>query len=91
VQHPFVDFQWDDADEPADDPARYDVLAETIREASAVDPDRVRVVEFGEWVVAGGLATDRDVRPDGVHFTLDSATAATRDWLGPELLRAALT
>jgi hypothetical protein len=91
VQYPAVDYQWDDADEPADDPGRYDVLAQTIRDASMVDPTRVRVIEFAEWVAAEALDADRDARPDGVHFTLASATDATRAWLGRELLRAALT
>jgi hypothetical protein len=91
VQYPAVDYRWDDSDEPADDPARYEMLAETIRDAAAVDAARVRVVEFAEWVTAAGLGTDRDARPDGVHFTVESATAATRVWLGRELLRAALT
>jgi hypothetical protein len=91
VQYPAVDFQWEDAVEPADDPARYDVLASTIRDAATVDPERVRVVEFAAWVTSEGLDTDRSARPDGVHLTLDSATDATHAWLGQELLRAALT
>jgi hypothetical protein len=91
VQHPAVDYRWDDSDEPADDPARYEVLAETIRAAAVVDSARVRVVEFAEWVTGAGLDTDRDARPDGVHFTAESATDVTREWLGRELLHAALT
>ena len=36
------------------------------------------------------LVLDRDIRPDGVHFTLDSATGLTRELIGPELIRLAL-
>ena len=50
----------------------------------------MRVVELADWVAAEGLADDRDVRPDGVHFTLDAATEITRTYLGPELIRSAL-
>ena len=90
VQYPSVDYQWEDADEPADDPLRYDVLASSIRDAAEVDDASVRVVEFAEWVRDEQLDASRDARPDGVHFTLESATDATRVWLGRELIVSAL-
>ena len=53
-------------------------------------PHGVRVVELSEWISAEGLDADRTARPDGVHLTLAAATAATRTWLGQQLIEAAL-
>jgi hypothetical protein len=91
VQYPSVDYQWEGADEPADDPLRYDALASAIRDAAAVDAGGVRVIELAEWVRAEQLYSDREARPDGVHFTLESAAGVTRTWLGAQLLATALS
>jgi len=89
VQHPVADYRWDEVDEPSDDPARYQVLAGAIRSSSAQSQD-VHVIELASWLASRGLDTDRGVRPDGVHFTIEASTELASTWLGVELIAAAL-
>jgi hypothetical protein len=51
----------------------------------------VRVVDLVGWLGEVGLDTDRDARPDGVHWSPEAATLVATDFLGAELVRAALT
>ena len=39
---------------------------------------------------ANGYATRQDLRPDGIHLTPDAAAQVAEEWLGPELVAAAL-
>ena len=48
-------------------------------------------VDLRAWMEASGLADDQDLRPDGIHFTPDAATQVASDWLGPQLVAAALS
>jgi len=90
VQYPVADYLWDEADEPGDDPARYEVLAESIDRVADAAGAAVGVVPFADWLAERDLVLDRSIRPDGVHFTLESATELTRELIGPELIRLAL-
>jgi hypothetical protein len=90
VLYPRTDYAWGLADEPADDPARYDVFHDIEREAAEPFPGRVSVIDLEAWTDAEGLTTDQQARPDGVHWTEQVSTRIAEDWLGNQLIQAAL-
>jgi hypothetical protein len=59
-------------------------------EAQAATDGRVHVVDLAGWVATTGLDTDRDARPDGVHWAPDASTRIATDYLGEQILRAVL-
>lgn len=72
------------------EPDRYFVQHDVIREIVAAGGDRVSAVDFHGWLTASGLYRDNDWRPDGVHLTNESATDLAEQWLGPLLVTTAL-
>jgi hypothetical protein len=87
---PVPDFYWDGVSSQYEDPARFDVQRATILAAAEDDPS-VRVVDLRRWVQESGLASDREARPDGLHWSPEAARALAEDWLGQQLIVAALT
>lgn len=73
---------------PTNEPARIDRLNELIRAAAERRPG-VAVVDLAGYLaqLPGGELSAR-LRPDGVHFTQESAVEVAA-WLGPELVAAA--
>ncbi|HEX6423462.1 MAG TPA: hypothetical protein VFZ79_08285, partial [Acidimicrobiales bacterium] len=72
---------------PESDPARMDRLNEII-ERVASEREGVAVVDLAGYVQSlPGGEMDPALRPDGVHFTPETA-AEVAAWLGPELLAA---
>ncbi len=90
VLHPQTDYAWDLASEPADDPARYAAFYEIQRIAGAAYPTQVSTIDFASWSEDRGLTTDQSARLDGVHWTPEVATMIAEDWLGNEIVQAAL-
>ena len=77
------------------DPARYAVQHDVIREVAAgfgASPQagKVGVVELDQWFTDHGHADDTTWRPDGVHLTTDSAHQLAVDYLGAALMRRGL-
>lgn len=67
---------------PEYDPARMEAFRSLQSRVAAAD-SRIVMVELDEWI------TDRDdtrLRPDGVHFSWETATEVAHEWLGPEIL-----
>jgi hypothetical protein len=64
-------------------------LVDGVMERLATAGGPVRVLDLRGWVEANGLATSRDARPDGMHWTPQSAFDVTERWLGPNLLSIA--
>jgi len=73
-------------DPPDDIQARVDRFNELVRAGAERASGRVQVVDLGAWIEAGRL-DDRDLRPDGVHFSNWTAIEAGR-WLVPAILHA---
>ncbi|HEX8803693.1 MAG TPA: acyltransferase family protein, partial [Acidimicrobiales bacterium] len=71
---------------PESDPARIDRLNEIIREVADEREGVVTIDLQGYLASLPGGEMDERLRPDGVHFEVDSAVEVA-DWLGPELLR----
>lgn len=73
--------------DPSDDvAARVERFNELVRTGATRTAGRVQVVDLGGWIDADH-PDDRDLRPDGVHFSNWSAIDAGR-WLVPAILHA---
>jgi len=74
--------------EPANDPARAKTFNRILREAAREVPG-VAVVDLGRWVDGrDGGSVDTILRPDGVHFSIESSLDTVGPWLGPRVVRA---
>lgn len=80
---------WLERPDPADDAARFGALAAT-HDAIVAERSDVSLVPLADWFTDVGHATDRDMRPDGVHLSRVAAESVTVDWLGEQLIRIAL-
>jgi hypothetical protein len=71
----------------ARDGARMQRLNEIIRQIAAERPQIALVDLGGHLDSIPGADTDHNLRPDGVHFTVDTSRQVA-DWLGPAILAA---
>jgi peptidoglycan/LPS O-acetylase OafA/YrhL len=76
--------------DPQGDLTRHRVLYDIMDSIAATHP-RVRVVDLAHWVDSSGLARDATARPDATHWTPAVSLRIADDFLGPALVRAALT
>jgi peptidoglycan/LPS O-acetylase OafA/YrhL len=90
IRQPIPDVGWDDERLAQEQPERHALLYDTFDELAARYPDRVHVIDLPAFVAAAGLADDRAARPDGVHWTPEVATRIVNEYLGEQLIRAAL-
>lgn len=81
---------WNPVLSPQEDPARHQVLHESMRALAASDPEHISVGDFNWWMDKSGFATDHKARPDGVHLSADAAEQLATKWLGPVAMAAAL-
>ena len=72
---------------PESDPSRIARRNAHRSEVAATRP-HVGVLDFAAYMAT--RTDDRRLRPDGVHFTYDTAREIA-DWLAPEILRVART
>jgi peptidoglycan/LPS O-acetylase OafA/YrhL len=68
----------------AADPTRMMRINELIRDAVAQRPEQATVVELASYLYERD--DDTRLRPDGVHFSMETSVEVAYDWLGPELL-----
>jgi hypothetical protein len=66
------------------------VLYAAMDDIAEAHPGRVTVVDLPAWLDEQQLTTDREARPDGVHWSPEASALIARDFLGEQLLRAAL-
>jgi sugar lactone lactonase YvrE len=75
-------------DGEADERARHEAMYRIMDGIAAEFPGDVYVVDLAGHT--SDLEYSRDARPDGVHWAPEVATEIAADYLGEELLRAAL-
>ena len=71
-----------DGPHPEYDPARMEAFR-SLQSRVATADNRIVIAALDQWIA------DRDdarLRPDGVHFSWETATEVAREWLGPEIL-----
>jgi peptidoglycan/LPS O-acetylase OafA/YrhL len=90
VLQPVPNVFWWSSGQAQEDPSRHQVLHEVMRQIAADDPGRVAVIDMAGWLVERGLDTDRELRPDGVHWSTDGSTLIATDFLGEALVRVAV-
>jgi peptidoglycan/LPS O-acetylase OafA/YrhL len=77
-------------DDSQSDPLRHAVLHRVIATVAATRP-QVRVLDLATWLTTTPLAASADARPDHVHWTSDASLQIATEYLGAQLVRAALT
>jgi peptidoglycan/LPS O-acetylase OafA/YrhL len=70
---------------------RHRTLYAIMDQLAEMHPDRVRVAPLAEWVEEQGLSADTVARPDAVHWTPAASLRIAESYLGPLLVREALT
>jgi peptidoglycan/LPS O-acetylase OafA/YrhL len=89
VEPPVPNPLWMSRGDAQADPARYDVVATAVAAIESEVP-QLRTLPFAEWHTVAGLDTDKDIRPDGVHWTADVSRLISERYLGEQIVRAAL-
>ena len=69
---------------------RHESLFGIMDDMAAANP-AVRVAELAEWVDSNDMGLDVPSRPDAIHWTPDAALRICDEFLGPLLVREALT
>jgi hypothetical protein len=91
VREPIPNVFWWSSGQAQEDPDRHAVLYAAMDEIAAANPGHVTVIDLPAWVGANGMADDHDARPDGVHWSPEAAARIAREFLGEQLVRAALS
>jgi len=68
-------------------PGRIDKLDRIIRTLPRLRPGKVQVVDLATWYASAKL-DDRSMRPDGLHFTAQSAVQISEQWLATAVMHA---
>ncbi|HYN32005.1 MAG TPA: acyltransferase family protein [Ilumatobacteraceae bacterium] len=90
VRGPVPNVWWNDVVDGESDPRRHEVLADVWEEVAASHPATVRIIDLATWFSDNDLDADRDARPDGIHLAPEAATSITDQFLGEQLIAAAL-
>jgi hypothetical protein len=90
IREPVPDVWWLPVVQEEDEPERHQVLYDIYAGLAEAHPDVVAVVAFDEWFSEQGFDRDESVRPDGVHLDTPHAQQIVADYLGEQLIRAAL-
>ena len=72
------------------DAARHESLWGIMDELAAANP-AVRVADLATWTNTNGIGDDVPSRPDAIHWTPEAALLIADEYLGPLLVREALT
>lgn len=91
VREPVPNVFWWSSGQSQEDPARHQVLYDTMDRVATTFVGRVTVVDLPTWIEQHDLSLDHDARPDGVHWSPDTAARIAREFLGEQLIRAALS
>ncbi len=90
VVPPIPDMYWDPHTSDYEDPERFTIQRAAIEAAAAAHP-AVRIVDLSGWAADAGILLDHAVRPDGLHWAPEAAARIAEQWLGQQLIDAALT
>jgi hypothetical protein len=90
VKAPIPNPLWFSRGTEQEQPARHAVLHSVMDEVAASRPGDVYVVDLLGYFDEAGYTDDVDRRPDGVHVTPEAAEEIATDFLGEQLVRAAL-
>lgn len=90
VKAPIPNPLWFSRGTAQEQPARHAVLHDVMERIAAARPGDVYVVDLLGYFDEAGITTDVDTRPDGVHVTPEASQVLAEQFLGEQMLRAAL-
>jgi hypothetical protein len=90
VKAPIPNPLWFSRGTEQEQPGRHRVLHEVMDEIAEARPGEVYVVDLLEYFDDMGFTNAVDLRPDGVHVTPEAAHLIAADFLGEQMIRAAL-
>ena len=77
-------------DQPQTQRARHEVVYDAIDAIAAADA-RVTIADLDGWLTSAGLANDTAVRPDGIHIVPPYSAQVAGRFLGPLLVKVAVS
>jgi hypothetical protein len=90
IEPPLPNPLWMNRRDGQADPARHAIVASVVDALAAEFPGRLRVLPFDTWHTDAGFDTEREIRPDGVHWTPEASLEISEEYLGERVVRAAL-
>jgi peptidoglycan/LPS O-acetylase OafA/YrhL len=90
VREPIPNVYWWSSGQAQEDPMRHAEIYAAMAAAAESGEGRVVVVDLPVWLEEQGLDTDQDARPDGVHWSPEASLRIADEYLGEQLIRAAL-
>ncbi len=91
VREPIPNVYWWSSGQAQEDPARHAEIYAAMAAAAESSGGRVVVVDLPAWLAEHGLDVDEAARPDGVHWSPEASLRIADEFLGEQLVRAALT
>ncbi len=90
VREPIPNVYWWGSGQPQEDAERHAEIYAAMDVAAASSGGRVVVVDLPAWLHEQGLDVDQAARPDGVHWSPEASLRIADEYLGEQLIRAAL-
>ena len=90
VREPIPNVYWWSSGQAQEDPARHAEVYAAMAAAAESSGGRVVVVDLPAWLEPRGLDVDEAARPDGVHWSPEASLRIADEFLGEQLVRAAL-
>jgi hypothetical protein len=90
VREPIPNVYWWGSGQAQEDPVRHAEIYAAMAAAAESGDGRVAVVDLPAWLREQGLDVDQAARPDGVHWSPEASLRIADEFLGEQLIRAAL-
>jgi len=90
VREPIPNVYWWGSGQAQEDPTRHAEIYAAMDAAAESGGGRVAVVDLPAWLREQGLDVDQAARPDGVHWSPEASLRIADEYLGEQLIRAAL-
>jgi hypothetical protein len=90
VKAPIPDPLWLPRIDVQEQPERHMALHEVMDQIAASHPGDVYAVDLLGYFDESGYSTDQAVRPDGIHVDPDASAQIADEFLGEQVVRAAL-
>ena len=90
VREPIPNVYWWGSGQAQEDPTRHAEIYDAMDAAAGSSGGRVVVVDLPGWLHEQGLDVDQAARPDGVHWSPEASLRIADEYLGEQLIRAAL-
>jgi hypothetical protein len=90
VREPIPNVYWWGSGQAQEDPTRHAEVYAAMDAAAESGSGRVVVVDLPAWLAEEGLDVDQAARPDGVHWSPEASFRIADEFLGEQLIRAAL-